>query len=104
MASQNPPVALVIRVTLIGPVAAGADEDVGAGAADDVAGVGAADDDVATAGALDAPADAFFLLLHPAINTAIVARTAIALYRDDTVCSFCWGFLPAHRRAAGAIG
>jgi hypothetical protein len=96
-----------MSVTLIGPAAAGADEDAGAGAGaadDEVAGAGAAADDVTVAGVLDAPAEAFFLLLHPAINTAAVARTAIALYRDDTVVLLLLGASYLHRRAAGAIG
>jgi hypothetical protein len=95
MASQKPPVALVMRVILIGPAAAeGAADEAGAGAAEVVAGAGAADDDVAAgaAGVLDAAAGVLFLLLQPVINTAAVARTARALYRDDTFVLLLMGF------------
>src|SRR5450432_3695422 len=83
MASQKPPVALVIRVILIGPAAAEV-VAAGAGAAEDVA--------AGAAGVLDAAAGVLFLLLQPVINTAAVARTARALYRDDTFVLLLMGF------------
>jgi hypothetical protein len=92
MASQNPPVALVMSVILIGPAGAGAGVDAGA-AAEVVAGAGAAADEVAAgAGVLDAATGVLFLLLQPEINTAAVARTAKALYRDDTFVLLLIGF------------
>ena len=81
-----------MRVILIGPAGAGAAEDAGA-AAEVVAGAGAAADEVAAgAGVLDAAAGVLFLLLQPEINTAAVARTAKALYRDDTFVLLLMGF------------
>jgi len=82
-----------MRVILIGPAGAAADEeDAGAGAAAEVvAGAGAAAE-VAAAGVLDAATGVLFLLLQPEINTAAVARTAKALYRDDTFVLLLMGF------------
>jgi hypothetical protein len=95
MASQNPPVALVMSVTLIGPAAgAGAELDGAVAGVEAAAGVDGATaaDDVAAAGVLDAAAGVFLLLLQPVINTAAVARTAKALYRDDTFVLLLMGF------------